>query len=97
MIAHVQKKGMPGKQAWVKVSGPHLFHMLCRLSVKLIRSVSISLTRDIPSSTANATLYLNIHNNLRFHSIHLLFGIDVAKPFAKNPCENQTWDLLRSP
>ena len=46
--------------------------------------------RIILSSTANATLCLNFNNNFRFRSIHLLFGIDVAKPFSEMPCENQT-------
>ena len=45
---------------------------------------------NILSNTANATLCLNFNNNFRFQSIHLLFGIGVAKPFPKMPCKNQT-------
>ena len=32
----------------------------------------------------------------RFQSIYLQYSIDVAKPFLKSACENQTWDFSRS-
>ena len=52
-------------------------------------NVMFKLNLYILSSTANATLCLNLNNNFQFQSIHLLFGINVAKPFPEMPCEHQ--------
>ena len=45
--------------------------------------VNSLLLHIILSSIANATLRLNSNNYFRFQTIHSLFGIEVAKPFAK--------------
>ena len=73
-------------ESWKKLKTSNLFS-----------SVIVSSNRNILSSTANATLCLNFNNNFGVQSIHLLFGIDVAKPFLEMLCENQTLDLLRLP
>ena len=44
---------------------------------------------DILSSTANATLTLNLNNYFLFQPIYLYFDINVAKTFLKMICENQ--------
>ena len=56
----------------------------------MILKVTRKQSKGTGAITANAILCLNLHNNFRFQSIHLLFGIDVAKPFPEMLCENQT-------